>query len=82
MPVNEKTFEQQIPRYLEEEGFYVGTPPIVPQRNRNKMEHRLLHEPDKVTNVMHSIIKNTVYCSRIINKRVLIQLQPTRQLVY
>ncbi|ESO88285.1 hypothetical protein LOTGIDRAFT_219375 [Lottia gigantea] len=36
-----------MPRFLEEEGLYVGVRPSVANRNLNKMENRLLHEPDK-----------------------------------
>lgn len=46
-PINEKIFEQEEPRFLEEEGFYVGTKPSVANRNVCKMENRLLKEPNK-----------------------------------
>ncbi|KAK7488454.1 hypothetical protein BaRGS_00020239, partial [Batillaria attramentaria] len=47
MPAEEKVGKAQEPRFLEEEGFYVGLRPEVSTRNKNKMENRLLHEPDK-----------------------------------
>ncbi|XP_050400906.2 coiled-coil and C2 domain-containing protein 2A [Patella vulgata] len=47
MPASEKVDEEKMPRYLEEEGFYVGVRPVVANRNLNRMENRLLHEPDK-----------------------------------
>jgi len=34
------------PRYLEDEGFYVGTRPYVSSRNLNRMENRLLQGAD------------------------------------
>ena len=46
--VKEKVPEDAEPRYLEDEGFYVGVKPSVSQRNRNLMEHRLLNREDKV----------------------------------
>lgn len=36
------------PRFLEEEGIYVGRKPFVTKKNRNLMENRLLKLPDKV----------------------------------
>ena len=42
VPIEKKTFEQDTPRYLEEEGFYVGVRPYVPNQNLNRMENRLL----------------------------------------
>ena len=45
-PVKDKIFEQPEPRYLEDEGFYVGKRPAVTQTNVNKMENRLLKEPE------------------------------------
>ena len=47
-PASEKVEEEQEPRYLEDEGFYVGVRPVVATRNKNKMENRLLREPGKV----------------------------------
>jgi hypothetical protein len=40
--------EFKVQRFLEEEGFYVGTKPFVTRQNMNMMEHRLLKLPDKV----------------------------------
>ncbi|XP_072045143.1 coiled-coil and C2 domain-containing protein 2A-like isoform X2 [Amphiura filiformis] len=45
--VKEKGPAEAEPRYLEDEGFYVGVKPSVSQRNRNLMEHRLLNRDDK-----------------------------------
>lgn len=48
-PLNVKLAnDRQNPRYLEKEGFYVGVKPFVPRKNRNLMEDRLVHMPDKV----------------------------------
>lgn len=47
MPADQKVDTSMQPRFLEDEGFYVGLRPEVPSRNKNKMENRLLHEPDK-----------------------------------
>ncbi|XP_067678650.1 coiled-coil and C2 domain-containing protein 2A-like [Haliotis asinina] len=47
LPTSEKVGQDMAPRFLEEEGLYVGTRPLIPTRNQNKMENRLLHEPDK-----------------------------------
>ncbi|KAL8612721.1 hypothetical protein ACOMHN_025372 [Nucella lapillus] len=46
-PATEKVDEEQEPRFLEDEGFYVGVRPEVASRNKNKMENRLLREPSK-----------------------------------
>ena len=45
---NDEVFRlrQRQPRDWESEGFYVGAPPYVTLSNRNKMESRLLAEPD------------------------------------
>ncbi|XP_071499381.1 coiled-coil and C2 domain-containing protein 2A-like [Diadema antillarum] len=47
VPAEQKVPENTQPRYLEDEGFYVGVRPDVSQRNQNIMEHRLLQRPDK-----------------------------------
>ncbi|XP_013408980.1 coiled-coil and C2 domain-containing protein 2A-like isoform X3 [Lingula anatina] len=47
IPPAEKIGDSAEPRYLEEEGLYVGTRPAVAITNQNKMEHRLLREPGK-----------------------------------
>ena len=47
-PVEEKIFEQEVPRYLEEEGLYVGRKPSVPRRHLNRMENRLLKNKEAV----------------------------------
>ncbi|KAL3869795.1 hypothetical protein ACJMK2_042432 [Sinanodonta woodiana] len=47
IPYAEKVFDQQQPRFLEEEGFYVGIRPQTSGMNQNKMEHRLLKEAEK-----------------------------------
>ncbi|KAK3580952.1 hypothetical protein CHS0354_006977 [Potamilus streckersoni] len=47
IPNAEKVFDQQQPRFLEEEGFYVGIRPQTSGMNQNKMEHRLLKEAEK-----------------------------------
>ena len=46
-PIEKKMFGQEQPRYLEEEGFYVGVRPLVPKGNLHKMENRLLEEVDE-----------------------------------
>ncbi|XP_064626685.1 coiled-coil and C2 domain-containing protein 2A-like isoform X3 [Lineus longissimus] len=43
---SKKIDEHLQPRYLEEEGLYVGIRPKVSHRNENKLEDRLVHEPD------------------------------------
>eukprot|EP00057_Strongylocentrotus_purpuratus_P019272 XP_011673746.1 PREDICTED: coiled-coil and C2 domain-containing protein 2A [Strongylocentrotus purpuratus] len=47
VPSDQKVPENTQPRYLEDEGFYVGVRPDVSQRNQNIMEHRLLQRSDK-----------------------------------
>ena len=54
--VKQKVPEDTEPRYMEDEGFYVGVKPSVSQRNRNLMEHRLLNRADKVQNTLTPII--------------------------
>ena len=46
MPASEKIIGDVEPRFLEEEGFYVGVRPKIPARNQNKMEQRLIRQPD------------------------------------
>ncbi|XP_074640810.1 coiled-coil and C2 domain-containing protein 2A-like isoform X2 [Tubulanus polymorphus] len=46
VPSEKKIPEDCEPRFLEEEGLFVGERPIVSLRNQNKLEDRLLHEPD------------------------------------
>ena len=48
VPTDEKIEGETEPRYLEDEGFYVGVRPEISTRNQNIMEHRLLNRPDKV----------------------------------
>ncbi len=48
--IEDKIFEQQQPRYLEDEGFYVGQKPVVPRRNFNRMENRLLKNKERNQN--------------------------------
>ena len=48
VPSEDKVPENTQPRYLEDEGFYVGVRPFISQRNQNIMEHRLLKREDKV----------------------------------
>ncbi|XP_071964631.1 coiled-coil and C2 domain-containing protein 2A-like isoform X2 [Antedon mediterranea] len=48
--VEDKISEDVEPRYLEEEGFYVGVRPQVTSRNQNVMEARLLKSSDKGKN--------------------------------
>eukprot|EP00058_Branchiostoma_floridae_P024122 XP_002609612.1 hypothetical protein BRAFLDRAFT_87833 [Branchiostoma floridae] len=47
VPAEEKVPQDAQPRYLEDEGFYVGERPPVPYRNQNIAEDRLLKEPDE-----------------------------------
>ena len=60
-PASEKIFDQEQPRYLEDEGFYVGTPPPVPGRNIHKLENRLLKQADKVCGVCCSCIADLLH---------------------
>lgn len=46
VPEKDKIPTNLGPRYLEEEGFYVGERLLLPEKNQNKMEHRLLKEVD------------------------------------
>ncbi|VDI43750.1 coiled-coil and C2 domain-containing protein 2A [Mytilus galloprovincialis] len=46
-PTEQKVGEQQQPRFLEDEGFYVGTRPDLGGWNLNIMENRLLKHGDK-----------------------------------
>ena len=41
VPLDEKVPEGAEPRFWEEEGFYVGTPPQVSPANLNIMENRI-----------------------------------------
>ena len=47
IPADKKIFDQEQPRYLEDEGFFVGVRPVVPPRNQNRMEARLLQQDDQ-----------------------------------
>ena len=49
VPAIEKVEKETQPRYLEDEGFYVGTRPQTSGWNQNMMEHRLLKEAEKVS---------------------------------
>lgn len=45
VPPEKKIFEENLkPRFLEEEGFYVGSRPGIATGNKNKMEHRLIRQ--------------------------------------
>jgi coiled-coil and C2 domain-containing protein 2A len=46
--IEDRLVEGSAPRYLEEEGFYVGTRPAVAPTNLHRMENRLLAEPGEV----------------------------------
>lgn len=46
-PTQEKVGEEKQPRFLEDEGFYVGTKPNLGGWNMNKMENRLLKHGEK-----------------------------------
>ncbi|XP_013080825.2 coiled-coil and C2 domain-containing protein 2A-like isoform X2 [Biomphalaria glabrata] len=48
-PAVEKVTGQSEPRFLEDEGFYVGVKPYVADRNKYKMENRLLKEAEKAS---------------------------------
>lgn len=54
-PTQEKVGEEKQPRFLEDEGFYVGTKPNLGGWNMNKMENRLLKHGEKVR-LKHLII--------------------------
>lgn len=46
VPLKRKLGEQvEAPRYLEEEGYYVGKKPYVTRANKNRMEDRLTRDP-------------------------------------
>ena len=46
--VSDKIPEGSVPRYLEDEGFYVGKPSPVSLANLNMMENRILRETKEV----------------------------------
>ncbi|RMZ99667.1 coiled-coil and C2 domain-containing 2A isoform X1 [Brachionus plicatilis] len=49
VPFEQKTSAEGIqPRFLDEEGIYVGRKPYVTRKNKNLMENRLLKFPDKI----------------------------------
>ncbi|XP_033097939.1 coiled-coil and C2 domain-containing protein 2A-like isoform X1 [Anneissia japonica] len=50
IPPEDKISEDVEPRYLEDEGFYVGVRPQVTRRNQNVMEARLLMSSNKGKN--------------------------------
>lgn len=50
-PAVDKVTGQSEPRFLEDEGFYVGVKPYVADRNKYKMENRLLKEAEKASQV-------------------------------
>ena len=56
MPPTEKVQTEQEPRFLEDEGLYVGVRPAIAKRNKNKMENRLLKQPDKVSSFLQEIV--------------------------
>ncbi|CAG2054138.1 unnamed protein product, partial [Timema podura] len=47
VPLKDKLEENVEPRYLEEEGLYVGIQPLIPHSNKNKLERRLKSEGNK-----------------------------------
>ena len=49
VPATEKVEKEAQPRFLEDEGFYVGTRPHTSGWNQNRMEHRLLKEAESVS---------------------------------
>ena len=49
VPATEKVEKEAQPRFLEDEGFYVGTRPQTSGWNQNRMEHRLLKEAESVS---------------------------------
>ena len=38
----EKLGKDQQPRFLQDEGMYIGVTPVLSNRNQNKLEHRIL----------------------------------------
>ncbi|XP_076317683.1 coiled-coil and C2 domain-containing protein 2A-like isoform X2 [Tachypleus tridentatus] len=50
VPVQEKIGSNREPRYLEEEGFYVGKRPAVSEMNKNKLENRLIRQKAEFPN--------------------------------
>ncbi|KAF8782530.1 Coiled-coil and C2 domain-containing protein like [Argiope bruennichi] len=46
VPVNIKLLDGKEPRYLEDEGFYVGKKPEVSKRNLNRLENRLVTQKE------------------------------------
>lgn len=49
VPFSKKVIQEGAkPRYLEDEGIYVGRKPYVTKKNMNLMENRLLNFPDNV----------------------------------
>ncbi len=41
-----KLSSEERPRFVEEEGLYIGERPRVPRRVKNRLENRILHEYD------------------------------------
>lgn len=54
VPLNEKVSEENEARDIAEEGLYVGRRPLVMAEERNKMENRLLQEPDRLVSCIAS----------------------------
>jgi hypothetical protein len=54
VPTSKKIDEHLQPRYLEDEGLYVGIRPKVSIRNENKLEDRLVHEPNGLVSRLYS----------------------------
>lgn len=44
MPASEKMPRDMQPRYLEDEGLYIGERPFVSQLNQNILENRILRQ--------------------------------------
>ena len=48
LDIESKLGQDQQPRFLEDEGMYIGTTPnVAKSKNQNKMEHRLLREQNQ-----------------------------------
>lgn len=58
-PATEKVGNDLEPRFLEDEGFYVGVKPAIAVKNKSKMENRLLKESEHTKTVRESeLFKN------------------------
>lgn len=61
MPASEKMPRDMQPRYLEDEGFYIGERPFVSQSNQNILENRILRQEQVSHSYLLSCLFKTLY---------------------